>query len=102
MALRMRVLSLNTSYGEHKPELRDFLSRQLHDTDIFCLQESVGENMEEMVAKLFDSSRFESVTAEKRPNNDCHYGFHTVVKNHSKYYAARLFLVMTMPQSARL
>ena len=76
----MKILSLNAWHGERKDELRAFLSSQWATTDIFCFQEANGDNMEEIMTELFDTSYFQQAVAKKFIEPHRNYCLYTIVK----------------------
>lgn len=76
----MKILSLNAWHGKRYQELKDFLSSELETTDIFCFQETNGDNMEQIMAELFDDSRFSFTHTTKTTDTDRYYSLHTFIK----------------------
>ena len=76
----MRILSLNTWYGERALELRAFLLSQLDLTDVFCFQEANGDGIEEVMAELFASPQFQTATVSKFIDAHRDYCLYTISK----------------------
>lgn len=78
--MHMKILSLNTWHGTCDSKLETFLLSELDTTDIFCLQETNGENITRIMAELFDDSQFSSAHVTKSTDTDRYYSLHTFVK----------------------
>lgn len=75
----MKIMSLNTAFGEYEPALREFLASKLGKAAIFCLQESTCDTMQTVIDDLFPGDCFEIAKTDKiMPRN--RFGLHTMVE----------------------
>ena len=88
----MKILSLNTWHGERIHELKEYLFTHLDTVDIFCFQESNGENIERILLEICNIKQFSSVVATKITDSDRHYSLTTLVKKPLKLMSSQTLL----------
>lgn len=88
----MKIISLNTWHGTQKAELRNFLQSHIYSTDIFCLQETVGEAIEGILFDLFSPDDFDFIKTEKFITEDTHYCSHTFIKKPLNFISSHSLL----------
>jgi endonuclease/exonuclease/phosphatase family metal-dependent hydrolase len=75
----MKIMSLNSAFGEQEPALREFLASKLGEVAIFCFQESTCDTMQALLEDLFPADTYDVAKADKKtPQN--RFGLHTIVE----------------------